>query len=114
MNQESSVNKLEEKAAGLDSNQPKETQQEHDENKSSSSQTKTKAEDDGELASDHEETKEKKPAERSRKRSREKTLEQQYMEEPKAKKAALEQLKNMKFATKDPFRENPFVFGYFL
>jgi hypothetical protein len=66
---------------------------------------------DGEIGSDREESKEK---EKTRKRPREreptKTLEQQYSEEPRTKKAALEQLKSMRFATKDPFKDNPLVY----
>lgn len=32
------------------------------------------------------------------------------LEEPKTKKAALERLRNMKFAVKDPFKDNPYAF----
>jgi hypothetical protein len=70
---------------------------------------------DGEIGSDREEGKEiSKSQEKTRKRPREreptKTLEQQYSEEPRTKKAALEQLKSMRFATKDPFKDNPLVY----
>jgi hypothetical protein len=73
-----------------------------------------KAEDEGEISDGREEAISKLSStakEKSRKRQREPKTEQ--MEEPNAKKPALdrlERLRNMTFATKDPFKERPLVF----
>lgn len=61
-------------------------------------------EDEGEIESDHEDK--GKAENRKRKKPEER---EEVVDESKTKKAALERLRNMRFAAKDPFKENPYV-----
>lgn len=67
--------------------------------------------DEGEIPSgDEAESSQKIASSKGRKRHREseKKMEgEEKQDEPKSKKAMLESLRNMRFATKDPFKENP-------